>query len=114
MAEALGVLLPLSSSLGLVGDLGAGMSDEPLIDYITTQYKLLPRAVRKKMDTSARDAGFRSYKDMMDAELRLNELAPIQHMTDVGAFMFDAAGKRYRQFSYINNLLYDDFENKAG
>jgi len=27
--------------------------------------------------------------------------------------MFDQAGKRYRQFSYINNLLYDDFEMKA-
>ena len=34
-------------------------------------------------------------------------------MTDVGAFMFEQAGKRYKQFSYINNMLYDDFENKA-
>jgi len=49
----------------------------------------------------------------MAAELRVNELAPIQHMTEVGAFMFDEAGKRYRQFSYINDLLYTDFENKA-
>ena len=52
-------------------------------------------------------------KELLDAELRLNELAPIQHMTDVGAFMSDAAGKRYKQFSYISNMLYDDFENKA-
>jgi len=96
-----------------LGDLGRGQSDDPLIDYITNSYKSLPRAVRKTMDTDARNAGFRSYKDMMAAELRVNELAPIQHMTEVGAFMFEEAGKRYRQFSYINDLLYTDFENKA-
>ena len=96
-----------------VGDLGAGMSDEPLIEYLTKQYKALPRATRQSMDKAAVDKGFKSYKELLDAELRLNELAPIQHMTDVGAFMFEAAGKRYKQFSYINNLLYDDFENKA-
>jgi len=96
-----------------LGDLGRGQSDDPLIDYISNSYKSLPRAVRKAMDTDARNAGFRSYKDMMAAELRVNELAPIQHMTEVGAFMFDEAGKRYRQFSYINDLLYTDFENKA-
>lgn len=65
------------------------------------------------MDTDARNKGFRSYKDMISAELRVNELAPIQHMTDVGAFMFEEAGNRYRQFAYINDLLYQDFENKA-
>ena len=96
-----------------LGDLGSGQSDDPLIDYISNSYKSLPRAVRKAMDTDARNAGFRSYKDMVNAELRVNELAPIQHMTDVGAFMFDEAGKRYRQFAYINDLLYTDFENKA-
>jgi hypothetical protein len=96
-----------------LGDLGRGQSDDPLIDYISNSYKSLPRAVRKQMDTDARNAGFRSYKDMMAAELRVNELAPIQHMTEVGAFMFEEAGKRYRQFSYINDLLYTDFENKA-
>ena len=96
-----------------VGELGAGMSDEPLIEYLTKQYKLLPKATRESMDKAAKDQGFKSYAEALDAELRLNELAPIQHMTDVGAFMFDAAGKRYRQFSYINNMLYDDFENKA-
>ena len=63
------------------------------------------------MDKAAKAQGYKSYAEALDAELRLNELAPIQHMTDVGAFMFDAAGKRYRQFSYINNMLYDDFEN---
>ena len=76
-----------------LGDLGRGQSDDPLIDYITNSYKSLPRAVRKQMDTDARNAGFRSYKDMMAAELRVNELAPIQHMTEVGAFMFEEAGK---------------------
>jgi len=96
-----------------LGDLGSGQSDEPLIDYISKSYKALPREVRKRMDTDARNAGFRSYKDMISAELRVNELAPIQHMSDVGVFMFDEAGKRYRQFSYINDLLYTDFENKA-
>ena len=96
-----------------LGDLGSGQSDEPLIDYISKSYKSLPRAVRKRMDTDARNAGFRSYKDMVNAELRVNELAPIQHMTDVGAFMFEEAGKRYKQFAYINDLLYTDFENKA-
>jgi len=96
-----------------LGDLGRGQSDDPLIDYISNSYKSLPRAVRKQMDTDARNAGFRSYKDMMSAELRVNELAPIQHMSEVGAFMFEEAGKRYRQFSYINDLLYTDFENKA-
>ena len=96
-----------------LGDLGSGQSDDALIDYIATSYKSLPRAVRRKMDTDARNAGFRSYKDMIAAELRVNELAPIQHMTDVGAFMFEEAGKRYRQFAYINDLLYTDFENKA-
>ena len=96
-----------------LGDLGSGQSDDALINYIATSYKSLPRAVRKAMDTDARNAGFRSYKDMINAELRVNELAPIQHMTDVGAFMFDEAGKRYRQFAYINDLLYQDFENKA-
>lgn len=96
-----------------LGDLGRGQSDDPLIDYISNSYKSLPRAVRKAMDTDARNAGFRSYKDLMAAELRVNELAPIQHMTEVGSFMFEEAGKRYRQFSYINDLLYTDFENKA-
>jgi len=96
-----------------LGDLGSGQSDDPLIDYIATSYKSLPRAVRKAMDTDARNKGFRSYKDMISAELRVNELAPIQHMTDVGAFMFEEAGNRYRQFAYINDLLYEDFENKA-
>jgi len=96
-----------------LGDLGSGQSDDALINYIATSYKSLPRAVRKAMDTDARNAGFRSYKDMINAELRVNELAPIQHMTDVGAFMFEEAGKRYRQFAYINDLLYQDFENKA-
>ena len=96
-----------------LGDLGSGQSDDALINYIATKYKSLPRAVRKAMDTDARNAGFRSYKDMINAELRVNELAPIQHMTDVGAFMFEEAGKRYKQFAYINDLLYTDFENKA-
>ena len=96
-----------------LGDLGSGQSDDALINYIATSYKSLPRAVRKAMDTDARNKGFRSYKDMISAELRVNELAPIQHMTDVGAFMFEEAGNRYRQFAYINDLLYEDFENKA-
>ena len=96
-----------------VGELGAGMSDDPIIEFMSKQYKLLPKATRQSMDEAAAKQGFASYKELLDAELRLNELAPIQHMTDVGAFMFDAAGKRYKQFSYINNLLYDDFEAKA-
>ena len=96
-----------------VGELGSGMSDDPIIEFMTQQYKALPKATRQSMDKAAVDQGFKSYKELLDAELRLNELAPIQHMTDVGAFMFDSAGKRYKQFSYINNLLYDDFENKA-
>ena len=96
-----------------VGELGAGISDDPIIEFMTKQYKLLPKATRNSMDKTAKDKGFASYKELLDAELRLNELAPIQHMTDVGAFVFDAAGKRYNQFAYINNLLYDDFENKA-
>ena len=33
-----------------VGELGAGMSDEPLIEYLTKQYKLLPKATRESMD----------------------------------------------------------------
>ena len=50
-----------------LGDLGSGQSDDPLINYISNSYKSLPRAVRKAMDTDARNAGFRSYKDMVNA-----------------------------------------------
>ena len=50
---------------------------------------------------------------MIKAEARVNELAPIQHMTEIGQFASEKAVARYQRFSYINDMLYTDFETKA-
>ena len=60
-----------------------------------------------------KDQGYDSLEAAIEGELRVNGYAPIQHMTDVGTFMFDAAKARYQKFAYVNDMLYDDFEKKA-
>ena len=56
---------------------------------------------------------FNCLGDAVDAYMRLDSFAPIQHMTDVGMFMHKSAQQRYERFAYVNNLLYESFEKTA-
>ena len=51
--------------------------------------------------------GSNNLDEAIEAQIRLEAYAPIQHMTDVGMFMHKSAQDRYNRFSYVNNLLYD-------
>ncbi len=94
-----------------------GYGDDIPMDEIEKFYKdsfkEFPSAVRKKMNKEAKDAGYKGWADMIEAEARVNELAPIEHMSDIGEFASKKAMERYQRFSYINNMLYEDFEKKA-
>ena len=82
-------------------------------DFYREQYKLLSKSDKAKFMADLKDQGYDSLEAAIEGELRVNGYAPIQHMTDVGTFMFDAAKARYQKFAYINDMLYDDFEKKA-
>ena len=82
-------------------------------DFYREQYKLMSKNDKAKFMADLKDQGYDSLDAAIEGELRVNGYAPIQHMTDVGTFMFDAAKARYQKFAYINDMLYDDFEKKA-
>ena len=94
-----------------------GYGDDIPMDEIEKFYKDsfkdFPSTVRKKMNKSAKEAGYKGWVDMLEAEARVNELAPIEHMSEIGEFASKKAMERYQRFSYINNMLYQDFEKKA-
>lgn len=81
--------------------------------FYVDSFKSFPSSIRKKFNKEAENAGFKSWVDMIKAEARVNELAPIEHMTEIGEFASKKALERYQRFSYINDMLYTDFENKA-
>jgi hypothetical protein len=89
---------------GLIGDVG---------DYYRAQYKLLPKNEKVIFNQELKEKGFNSLDEAIEAQIRLDSFAPIQHMTDVGMFMHKAAQKRYERFAYVNNLLYESFEKTA-
>jgi hypothetical protein len=62
---------------------------------------------------SLKSIGYNNIDEAIEAQIRMDAYAPIQHMTDVGMFMTKAAQDRYKRFSYVNNLLYESFENTA-
>ena len=92
---------------------GEDLPLDEIIKYQKDSFRDLPRQVRLKLTADAKKQGYKSYFDLLEAEMRVNELAPIQHMTDVGMLMTKKAQERYAKFSYINDLLYKDFEKKA-
>ena len=81
--------------------------------FYVDSFKSFPSSIRKKFNKEAENAGFKNWVDMIKAEARVNELAPIEHMTEIGEFASKKALERYQRFSYINDMLYTDFENKA-
>ena len=82
-------------------------------EFYREQYRLMTKDQKKVFMKDLNDQGFKTLDEAIEAEQRINGYAPIQHMTDVGTFMFDAAKARYMKFAYVNDLLYDDFEKKA-
>jgi hypothetical protein len=83
-------------------------------EFYRAQYKLMSKREKANFMKDLRANGFNSLDEAIEAEIRLNGFAPIQHMTDVGMFMHKAAEDRYRRFSYVNDLLYKSFENISG
>tara|TARA_R100001440_G_scaffold16496_1_gene28022 strand:- start:315 stop:3227 length:2913 start_codon:yes stop_codon:yes gene_type:complete len=94
----------LSQQPGLIGD---------VTDYYRAQYKLLPKEEKVIFNQELKEKGFNSLDEAIEAQVRLDSFAPIQHMTDVGMFMHKSAQQRYEKFAYINNLLYESFEKTA-
>ena len=94
----------LQKQPGLIGDVG---------DYYRAQYKLLPKNEKVIFNKELKEKGFNSLDEAIDAQIRLDSFAPIQHMTDVGMFMHKSAQQRYERFAYVNNLLYESFEKTA-
>ena len=97
-------------------NIGAYGDDIPLDEvekFYVDSFKTFPSTIRKKFNKEAEEKGFKSWVDMIKAEARVNELAPIQHMTEIGQFASEKAVARYQRFSYINDMLYTDFETKA-
>ena len=79
-------------------------------EFYRAQYKLMSKEEKATFMKDLKANGYNSLDDAIDAEIRINGFAPIQHMTDVGMFMHKAAEDRYKKFSYINDLLYKSFE----
>jgi len=96
-----------------IGNYGDDMPIDEVEKFYREQFKGFPTTIRTKLNKEATNAGFKGYVDMLEAEARVNELAPIEHMTDIGELLSKKAQERYRKFAYINNMLYDDFEIKA-
>jgi len=94
----------IQKQAGLIGDVS---------DYYRAQYKLLPKEEKIIFNKELKEKGFNSLDEAIEAQIRLDSFAPIQHMTDVGMFMHKSAQKRYERFSYVNNLLYESFEKTA-
>ena len=82
-------------------------------DFYRSQYKLLNKTEKAAFNKELKEYGFNNLDEAIEAQIRLEAYAPIQHMTDVGMFMHKAAADRYNRFSYVNNLLYDSFEKTA-
>tara|TARA_R100000805_G_scaffold6706_1_gene8255 strand:- start:663 stop:3551 length:2889 start_codon:yes stop_codon:yes gene_type:complete len=82
-------------------------------DYYKSIYKLMTKEEKAAELAKAKKMGFDSYDEAIEAQIRLDSLAPIQHMTDVGMFMHKSAQQRYERFAYVNNLLYESFEKTA-
>ena len=82
-------------------------------EYYRAQYKLMTKRERADFMKELRANNFNSLDEAIEAEIRINGFAPIQHMTDVGMFMHKAAEDKYRRFSYINDLLYKSFERTS-
>ena len=83
-------------------------------DFYRAQYKLLTKDEKVIFNKELKEYGFNNLDEAIEAQIRLEAYAPIQHMTDVGMFMHKSAQDRYNRFSYVNNLLYDSFERTAG
>ena len=83
-------------------------------DFYRAEYKLLTKDEKVAFNKELTEYGFNNLDEAIEAQIRLEAYAPIQHMTDVGMFMHKSAQDRYNRFSYVNNLLYDSFEKTAG
>ena len=94
----------LKEQAGLIGNVE---------DFYKTQFKLMTKEEKAAEMAKVKAMGFNSYDEAIEAQIRLDGLAPIQHMTDVGMFMHKSAQQRYEKFAYINNLLYESFEKTA-
>ena len=83
-------------------------------DFYRAQYKLLTKDEKVIFNKELKEYGFNNLDEAIEAQIRIDAYAPIQHMTDVGMFMHKSAQDKYNRFSYVNNLLYDSFEKTAG
>ena len=82
-------------------------------DFYRLQYKLLTKEEKAEELKYLKSIGHNNIDEAIEAQIRLDAYAPIQHMTDVGMLMTKTAQDRYKRFSYVNNLLYESFENTA-
>ena len=82
-------------------------------DFYRAEYKLLTKDEKVAFNKELTEYGFNNLDEAIEAQIRLEAYAPIQHMTDVGMFMHKSAQDRYNRFSYVNNLLYDSFEKNG-
>tara|TARA_R110000787_G_scaffold115688_2_gene225718 strand:+ start:806 stop:3742 length:2937 start_codon:yes stop_codon:yes gene_type:complete len=82
-------------------------------EYYRAQYKLMNKDDKAIFMKDLKENGYNSLDEAIEAEVRINGFAPIQHLTDVGMFMHKAAEDRYKRFSYINDLLYKTFEKTS-
>ena len=82
-------------------------------EFYRAQYKLMNKDQKATFMKDLKANGFNSLDEAIEAEIRINGFAPIQHLTDVGMFMHKAAEDRYKRFSYINDLLYKSFEKTS-
>ena len=63
-------------------------------EFYRAQYKLMTKEQKKTFMKDLKDNGYNSLDEAIEAEVRINGFAPIQHMTDVGMFMHKAAEDR--------------------
>ena len=82
-------------------------------EFYRAQYKLMNKEDKAIFMKDLKANGYNSLDEAIEAEIRINGFAPIQHLTDVGMFMHKAAEDRYKRFSYINDLLYKSFEKTS-
>ena len=82
-------------------------------EFYRAQYKVMNKDQKATFMKDLKANGFNSLDEAIEAEIRINGFAPIQHLTDVGMFMHKAAEDRYKRFSYINDLLYKSFEKTS-
>jgi hypothetical protein len=104
-------LLSLIRSKQAIGK-QAEMIGDPA-EFYRAQYKLMNKDQKATFMKDLNAKGFNSLDEAIEAEIRINGFAPIQHLTDVGMFMHKAAEDRYKRFSYINDLLYKSFEKTS-